>query len=329
MNSQTIPTVSTHLRIGDRLGRWRVRWLIGRKCYRVKPGLYKLRTPSPNSPVLVTANYKLTFDTLRAALPGIDAWILVLDTKGINVWCAAGKGSFGTQELVRQVQTTGLPDVVSHRRLVVPQLGATGVAAHEVRRICGFKVVYGPVRARDLKAFLEKGMRATDDMRRVTFTLGERLEQVGGEVAPLLKWLILVAVVMMRLDGADSLLARLLTVAGWGAPVLAGFLTGTVLVPILLPWIPGRAFALKGAVAGVVVVGSAVALIPSAFTGLVKIQVLLLGIAAASFAAMQFTGSTTFTSPSGVEWEMRRALPLQMIAIVVALVIGVVHWAGT
>ena len=88
-------------------------------------------------------------DELRPVAIGIgrtDAWILVLDTNGVNVWCAAGKGTFGTDELIRRIEATGLPEIVSHNRVIVPQLGGPGVAAHEVRKRSGFRVVYGPVR---------------------------------------------------------------------------------------------------------------------------------------------------------------------------------------
>jgi len=326
MSAQASPIVGTHLGIGDRLGRWRVRWGIGRKRYRVSPGLYRVGEPGQESPVLVTANYRLSFDSLRSELPGIDAWMLVLDTDGVNVWCAAGKGTFGTDELVRQIQAVDLSEIVRHRQLIVPQLGATGVAAHEVLRASGFKVIYGPIRARDLAAFLRAGMRATEDMRRVTFTFVERLELVGVEAVTVLKWLVLIVVVMMLLPGADSMLERFGTAVRRSAPVLAGFLVGAVLVPMLLPWIPGRAFSLKGALAGAIVVGATILLLPDAHTFLGKIQVFLFGTVAASFFAMQFTGATTFTSHSGVEWEMRRALPLQLGAVVLASGIGIVRW---
>jgi len=117
--------------------------------YRVDPGLYAIGEPTEESPVFVTANYKLSFDLLRRAVSSIHGWILVLDTLGINVWCAAGKGTFGTDELVDRIQSSGLADVVSHRKLIVPQLGAPGIAAHEVKRRSGFQVIYGPVRAED------------------------------------------------------------------------------------------------------------------------------------------------------------------------------------
>jgi hypothetical protein len=270
---------------------------------------------------MVTANFKLTFDVLRSNLAGIDTWILVLDTNGVNVWCAAGKGTFGTDELVRRVEETGLRNVVSHRKLILPQLGAPGVAAHEVKRISGFKVVYGPVRASDIKAFLAVGMHATDEMRRVTFAIGERAELVGVELAAVLKWVIPLLLLALLIDGSASMLERTTSVVKKGAPLLAGVLTGTVLVPVLLPWIPGRAFSLKGGVLGAAVVGATIAVLQDGQSATGMAEVFLFGTAIASFLAMQFTGATTFTSPSGVEWEMRRALIFQIGAAVLATVI--------
>ncbi|MCP4201237.1 MAG: hypothetical protein GY769_04810 [bacterium] len=318
MDTSTIPAVDTRLSLRDRLGRWRVRWSIGRGSYRVEPGLYRIGRPGPESPVLVTANYKLTFDALRSELDGVDGWILVLETQGVNVWCAAGKGTFGTDELVHRIAATHLAEVVSHRKLVVPQLGATGVAAHEVKRRCGFRVVYGPIRAADLRAFLANRMRASEQMRRVTFGLRERLELVGVEVVGALKWILPGLLVVLLLAGSRSALGAL----GAALPVLTGALAGSVLVPILLPWIPGRAFSLKGALVGAVAVGAAIALTPGDYPLLGSVQLFLFGTAASSFFAMQFTGATTFTSPSGVEWEMKKALPFQLGAIVVATAIG-------
>ena len=91
----SVPQVSSSLVWADRLGTFKARWGIGRMHYTIEPGLYALGKPDERSPVLVTANYKMSFDKLREVLPGRDMWILVLDTKGINVWCASGKGLSG------------------------------------------------------------------------------------------------------------------------------------------------------------------------------------------------------------------------------------------
>ncbi len=310
-----VPRVGTTATWGDRVGGWRVRWGLGRLHYRVEPGLYAVGSPDPGSPVLVTANYKLTFDLLRRELDGVHAWLLVLETDGVNVWCAAGKGSFSTDELVSRVRESRLHDVVSHRKLVVPQLGAPGVAAHEVRRACGFRVVYGPVRAADIKAFLGARMQATESMRRVTFTVRERLAVTPIDLLGGLKILVVLAPVLAVLHGGVSV-RWLLEIA----PYLAAILGGTVMMPLLLPWIPGRAFAWKGALVGGAIVAATLALLPADRGVPGTIAVFLAATTLASYMAMNFTGSTTFTSPSGVEREMRRALPLQLAAVALACV---------
>jgi len=103
-----IPRVSSRLDRRDYWGTFLARWGVGRMDYAVDPGLYALGSPDARSPVLVSANYKMSFDEVRKSLPGRSAWILVLDTDGINVWCAAGKGTFGTDELVRRIEATRL-----------------------------------------------------------------------------------------------------------------------------------------------------------------------------------------------------------------------------
>lgn len=138
-----LPQVSATLMRADRRGAIKARCGVGRMNYSIEPGLYALNNPDANSPVLVTANYKMSFDKLREALPGRNLWILVLDTKGINVWCAAGKGTFGTEELICKIESCRLKEIVNHRKIILPQLGAPGVAAHEVKKT---HRLYGPLR---------------------------------------------------------------------------------------------------------------------------------------------------------------------------------------
>jgi len=238
------------------------------------------------------------------------------------VWCAAGKGTFGTAEIVGRVLATGLARVVTHRRLILPQLGAPGVSARDVRQGCGFSVIYGPVRSADLQAFLAAGMTATPSMRAVTFTALERLVLTPVELVLGLKsaaWAALALFVLAGLGpGFYSLSAAWNRgTAAWGALAVA-LVAGAVVTPVLLPWLPWRAFSAKGALVGAgAAVGAALAVGgPSGFSGFLA---LLLGVAAgSSYAAMNFTGSTPFTSPSGVEREMRRALPLQAGAAALA-----------
>ena len=318
---------------GDRLGAWRVRWGIGRDDYRVDPGLYAIGEPDAGSPILVTANYKLTFDIVRRDLRDRDVWLLALDTRGINVWCAAGKRTFSTDELVRWIDGIGLSRLVQHRRLVLPQLGATGVAAYAVRRSTGFRVVWGPVRSADIPAFLDADMKATAAMREVTFTLRDRLVLTPVEITGTASYGWWSVLALFAISGFGPWVFSLDAVwhRGFAAAsvFVAAALAGGLVAPLLLRWLPGPAFAVKGAIAGLLV-GLPVLALWDRPLNPVAIAAVLLGIGAlSSFIAMNFTGSTPYTSPTGVEKEMRRSMPWQALAAVasVALWIGSA-WIG-
>ena len=324
-----VPRVRTSLSRRDALGGALARLGITRDHYVVTPGLYCVGHPDSQSPVLVTANYKLSFDALRKELGRLDAWLLVVDTHGVNVWCAAGKGLFSTEVVARGVAASALERVVSHRTLVLPQLAATGVAAHKLRGLCGFGAKFGPVQASDIPAWLDGG--TGDEVHRVTFTMAQRAVLAPIELVLLWKALAWFALAGFLLSGVGPEVFSL--GAAWHrglwalAATLAGALAGTLSVPVLLPWLPGRAFSLKGACAGGVA-GMAVAL--ASGSGLAGGAGLALwSTALGSYLGMNFTGSTPFTSPSGVEYEMRRAIPAQALAVLVAMVAWIsAAWAA-
>ncbi len=324
-----IPRVKTALRWSDYAGTIKVRLGIKRDQYKIAPGLYCVGTPDSSAPVLVTANYKLTFDILRRELKSMSAWILVIDTRGINVWCAAGKELFSTAEVVQQVKLAEVEKVVGHHELILPQLAATGVAAHQVKKESGFKVIYGPVSAKDISAFLTNGLKSEPSMRQVTFSTIERVILIPVELAHLPKpslWILLTAFVISGIGTHVFSFS-----AAWVRGVMlavaygAGILAGAVVTPLLLPWIPGRSFAVKGAIIGVLSAAGIVALFRNDLQLLGALALMLSTTATSSYLAMNFTGSTPFTSPSGVEKEMRKAIPLQAAALLLALI----AWVGS
>jgi hypothetical protein len=140
-----IPTVSSEWTKKEHWQHIKCRTSAYRNKYGVQPRTICRGDPDANSDVIVTANYKYSFDIVRRDLKGFNLWVLVLDTKGINVWCAAGKGTFGTAELIRSLKTAKLALIVNHKRIIVPQLGAPGVSGFAVTRQTGFRVVFGPV----------------------------------------------------------------------------------------------------------------------------------------------------------------------------------------
>lgn len=306
---------------------------IRRMDYTVDPGIYALGSPDRESDVFVTANYKLSFDSLRSALTKINAWILVLNTNGINVWCAAGKRTFGTDELVHRVHASRLPEMVSHRRLIVPQLGAPGIAAHEIKKQTGFKVVYGPVRAADIPEFIRSGYQAAPAMRIKDFPMSDRLVLIPMELIPALKYMafILPALyVLGGLFGAGSFTANALKNSLFAIVMLTGGLAaGAIITPAALPWLPGKSFSFKGMAAGLITSGfifAVFAIFSTDFltTGSV-ISMFLLSSVLSSVLGMNFTGASTYTSLSGVRKEMKLAVPLQISAGIC----GIVLWIGS
>jgi hypothetical protein len=299
--------------------------------YIVEPGLYAVGHPDSTSPVFVSANYKLSFDRLRSSLDGRNGWIVVLDTKGVNVWCAAGKGTFGTWELIGRIGLVSLEQVVTHRTLILPQLGAPGIKSHIVRQFSGFNIVWGPVRAEDLPAFLDNGSTATPAIRRVTFPLRERVVLIPVELVSAVKYALIAGVVLMILSafGPDGFsVARL---AGDGVRnallALAAAILGSAVTPVLLPWLPGRAFSLKGMFAGIllsVTLAGIVFLLPGFFRNNLQYAAWLIGIPAlTSFLGMNFTGASTYTSLSGVKKEMKIAIPFQIAGALVSAVLWI------
>jgi len=220
-----------------------------------------------------------------------------------------------------------LDEVTPNHTLILPQLGASGVSAHEVRRQSGYTVTYGPVRAEDLGAYLDSGL-ATQAMRRVRFALRDRAVLIPVELVGVLKWLVLVVLMMYIVSG------------GWGAiGVALVALAGAVLFPLLLPWLPFKEFTAKGLVLGVLAAMAPIwaalsaASLASVWPYWVRAAGLALGLPpVTAYLALNFTGATPLTSPSWVEREMRRYIPwligLASAGIICLLTAGVAHWVG-
>ena len=345
----TVCRTTTKLTFKDTLGLWRVRLGIRRNSYKVKPGLYCTGNPGRDSLVFVSANYKLSFDNLRSSLDGINAWILVLDTKGVNVWCAAGKGTFSTKEIISKITDFKVEQLISHKNLIVPQLAATGVSAHDVLKLSGYRVIFGPVRAQDIGKFLNNGMKASKEMRIVHFGIKDRAVLMPIEFVGTLRYILAItaAFIIFKYTKVDFINLRD-TVAFSGAFVMA-----SIIVPLFLPWIPGRAFSLKGVFAGIIwtmamtawnlfphslnpqstnAAGTSYINLLKSFSGswlslsLLIFAYFLIIPAISAFFALNFTGSSTYTSLSGVKKEMKVTLPYFIAALCMGAVLLTVRF---
>jgi hypothetical protein len=198
-----------------------------------------------------------------------------------------------------------------------------GVSAHKVKQQSGFSIVYGPVRAEDLPAFLDSGMKATEEMRRVRFPLKDRVVLIPVELVSWGKYVVLAAACFLVLAGLNAKGYSTAIAMSEGVRailiLLIGFLSAVVFGPILLPWLPGRPFSVKG-----LWIGLAVLLAGGLFTGMADGRLnmaawVLMIPALTSFVVLNFTGASTYTSLSGVKREVKIAVPIQLICAAVGI----------
>lgn len=188
-----------------------------------RPGLRTVGNPGPGSPVLLTGNFGLTVARVERALRGLDAWLLVANSHGINVWCAAAGGHLTTHDAISALRTSGIAERVAHRLVILPQLAATGIEETQVRKRAGWEVIWGPVDVRDMPAFL--GGKKNPHMRMVQFDLRQRLEIAMMWAAPLS--LLALTTLLFWPAGSLPLIALI-----WGL-TLATYLTFPIYEPLV------------------------------------------------------------------------------------------------
>ncbi len=188
-----------------------------------RPGLRRVGRPGPSSPVLLTGNFTLTVRRVERALAGHDVWLLVANSRGINVWCAAGGGHLTHHDVIAVTRASRIDDLVSHRELVLPQLSATGIERRKVAEATGWRPIWGPARLEDLPEFLERGRKVKRSHRFMRFPLWERLEMA-------VMWALPMALIAIVVAGfAES----------WSVGLAAGGMVVATVAMIFafLPWL--------------------------------------------------------------------------------------------
>ncbi|HUZ26419.1 MAG TPA: HgcAB-like fusion protein [Streptosporangiaceae bacterium] len=142
-----------------------------------KLGLRRVGEPDANSPVLISGNYTLTVYRLLRVLQGIDCWLLVANSRGSNVWCAAGMNEYTEHDIIDAVNVADLPSVVRHKRLIAPPYAAPGVDVRKVKQETGYRIIWGPTHLNDIPRYLTNMGRRTHDMVLVQFGFKDRMEQ--------------------------------------------------------------------------------------------------------------------------------------------------------
>jgi 2-polyprenyl-3-methyl-5-hydroxy-6-metoxy-1,4-benzoquinol methylase len=272
---------------------------------KVRTGLYAVGHPKADSPVLVTGNFDLTVRRLVKAMDGkVDAWLLVADSAGINVWCGAGGGYFSAEKIIAAVKSSHLNEVVSHHALILPQLCANGVDGWRIRKETGWGVHWGPPRAADIPAYLAGRRKKTDAMRWVKFPLKDRLEMVT---------------VTMGFYGLLILLPVLIFWRHMFWPIAASLVGLSYFYAIVHPWLPGQDGLYKS-----------IPLTIISLAGLFAYSVFVNPLPAQQFFhwAVGLTGLSVFSAAElqGMSPLMRGEQANWSYEAIIAIMLGAIYW---
>jgi 2-polyprenyl-3-methyl-5-hydroxy-6-metoxy-1,4-benzoquinol methylase len=279
---------------------------------KVRTGLYAVGHPDADSPVLVTGNFDLTVRRLVQAIDGkVNVWLLVADSAGINVWCAAGGGYFTAEKVIAAVKSSHLSEVVNHHALILPQLCANGVDGWRIRRETGWGVHWGPVRAADVPTYLAGKRKKPDEMRWVKFPLKDRLEMVT---------------VTMGFYGLLILLPVLIFWRPMFWPITFSLLGLSYFYAVVHPWLPGRDGLHKSIPLAIISVAGLFAysalLNPLPAQQLFHWMVGLTGLSVFSAAELQGMSPLMRGEQANWGWEAVIGLALGAIYLLVPLAIG-------
>jgi acetyl-CoA decarbonylase/synthase complex subunit gamma len=127
------------------------------KPIQVQPGIYEINAPKPESPVLVTTNFSITYFSVANEVEGsgLPAWLLVCDAEGMSVLTAWAAGKFDAERIAKSVKGFNVADKVTRKRVVLP--GHVAVLSGELEgELPDWEIRVGPREAVDLPAFMKQ-----------------------------------------------------------------------------------------------------------------------------------------------------------------------------
>jgi acetyl-CoA decarbonylase/synthase, CODH/ACS complex subunit gamma len=129
------------------------------KPIQVQPGVYEINSPKPDSPVLVTTNFSITYFAVANEVEGsgLPAWLVVTDAEGMSVLTAWAAGKFDAERIAKAIKGFNIADKVSNKRIILP--GHVAVLSGEVEEeLPGWEIRVGPREAVDLPAFMKQAL---------------------------------------------------------------------------------------------------------------------------------------------------------------------------
>ena len=129
------------------------------KPIQVQPGIYEINSPKPESPVLVTTNFSITYFAVANEVEGsgLPAWLVVTDAEGMSVLTAWAAGKFDAERIAKAIKGFDVASKVSKKRVVLP--GHVAVLSGELEEeLSDWEIRVGPREAVDLPAFMKQAL---------------------------------------------------------------------------------------------------------------------------------------------------------------------------
>ena len=299
----------------------------------IEPGIYRSGNPTKNSPIIVTSNYDFTYIKVMRNLRHIDAWVLCVDSNGINVWCAARGNDFGNEQILEAVEATGIQIYTEENTLILPQLSAGGVSIPQLPKKSEnfpFKIKFGPVWSKYLPQYLEeKPLKKPDHMKLAKFSLSHRMRAWVTHTTFLLRKIFLLPIIGFFFIFLLSLLW--INKLAWVGELIAWIIISNGLISILFPLSNfTRSFIKKGMFFGfltVVVLGGISWILHGSLIFILLNVILFFWIA--FFSTMSFSGYTMATSPTEIQEEyssFRRINKILLITGTILSIIGIIFY---
>ncbi len=126
------------------------------KPIQVDPKLYEVGTPGPDSPLLITTNFSLTYFSVSGEVEGsrVPSWLLVADCDGQSVLTAWAAGKLDAEKIAKTVKASGIGDRLTHKKLVIPGHVA-GLSGEVEEELPGWQIMVGPRDAVDIPNYLK------------------------------------------------------------------------------------------------------------------------------------------------------------------------------
>jgi acetyl-CoA decarbonylase/synthase complex subunit gamma len=130
------------------------------KPIQVLPGVYEINNPKPESPVLITTNFSITYFSVANEVEGsgLPAWLVVCDAEGMSVLTAWAAGKFDAERIAKAIKGFNIADKVSSKQVVIP--GHVAVLSGELEEeLPGWEIRVGPREAVDIPKFMKEALQ--------------------------------------------------------------------------------------------------------------------------------------------------------------------------